>query len=587
MTHPSTVSRRSSQSDDYNPFRLSPEEDALMHYLSLIPVTLTMIIGGSVNGWTTISLYYLITGTGGAPLTITHNESSWMVSLTVLGSMVGSLMAAQLVVSSCSNICLVVCNTMLTIGWFAIYEATSVKVLYIARVILGIGIGIGSTVNPMYLSEIVDIKFTGTVGFITAANVSIASILFYVLGLWMMYKSLLLLLVILSFICFMLIRCFSAPRYLSVTSDEMTQTRQSTTYYTATENTHAEEMELRAPRAQTRSELHQQSSQSRSDLPSQSTSELHQSSTSELHQSSTSEIHPESIREVHPEPTSEIHPEPTSEIHPEPASEIHPEPASEIHPLGRRELQIVNILTKYTWSTKLRKILHRSNRKALFIMLGLIMAQQLSGNFITMQYLHVLFSKTTICLKTHEATMVVLFADIISSSLPHLKVESIERRKLLILSTLGSCSTLIVLAIYLLLDQHKFDVSYVSILPVIELIIYQLMFHIGLGTLPNVLLRELFPTELKGSVRAIIVIFDGIIGFTVPKLYQVITDNVGSYAIYFIFAISCFLAFVMVFIWVPETKGKTYHEVEALLVGENLNSPNEEISTDEMDSREI
>ncbi|XP_050490258.1 facilitated trehalose transporter Tret1-like [Bombus huntii] len=382
----------------------------------------------------------------------------------------------------------------------------------------------------------------------------------------MMYKSLLLLLVILSFICFMSIRCFSAPRYLSVTSDQMTQARQSMEY--CTENTRAEEMELRAPRAQTRSELHQQSgcdlsSQSRRDLPSQSTSELHQPS--------TSEIHPESIREVHPEPTSEI----------------HPEPASEIHPLGRRKLQLVNILTKYTWSTKLRKILQRSNRKALFIMLGLIMAQQLSGNFITMQYLHVLFSKTTICLKTHVATMVVLFADIISSSLPHLKVESIGRRKLLILSTLGSCSTLIVLAIYLLLDQHKFDVSYVSILPVIDLIIFQLMFYIGLGTLPNVLLRELFPTELKDSVRAIIIIFDGIIGFTVPKLYQVITDNVGSYAIYFIFTISSFLAFVMVFIWVPETKGKTYHEIKALLVGENLNSPNEEISTDEMDSREI
>ncbi|XP_050490259.1 facilitated trehalose transporter Tret1-like [Bombus huntii] len=220
-------------------------------------------------------------------------------------------------------------------------------------------------------------------------------------------------------------------------------------------------------------------------------------------------------------------------------------------------------------------------------MLGLIMAQQLSGNFITMQYLHVLLSKTTIGLDTHEATMLVLGADSISSSISPLQVESKGRRELLILSTLGSCSTLIILAIYLLLDQHEFDVSNFSILPVIDLIIYQVMFHIGLGTLPNVLLRELFPAELKGSVRAIIIIFDGIIGFTVPKLYQVITDNAGSCGIYFIFAASCSVAFVIVFIWVPETKGKTYHEIKALLVGENLNSPNEEVSTAGMDSREI
>ncbi|XP_012248745.1 facilitated trehalose transporter Tret1-like [Bombus impatiens] len=550
-----------------------------------------MVIVGAVNGWTTISLYYLIAGIGGVPLTITHDESSWVVSLTVLGSMIGSLVAAQLAARSGSNICLVLCNTMFTLGWFITYDATSVPMLYLARVILGIGVGIGSTVNPIYMSEILDIKISGFLDFLIAANASIGTIVIYTLGLWMMYKSLLLLLVILSFICFLSIKYFTGTRYFSVATDQMRQ---------VTKNTHGEEMELSAPRAQTRYELHQQSrsdlsSQSRSDLPSQSRSDLPSQSRRELSSQSISVLHSEVICEVLPQPkgqiplqpSRELHSQSTSELHQPSTSEIHPEPTSGIHSLIRRELHRLNILTRYTWSTKLREILQRSNRKALFIMLGLIMAQQLSGNFITMQYLHVLFSKTTIGLDTYEATMLVLGADSISRSLSPLQVESMGRRKLLILSTLGSCSTLIILAIYLLLDQHEFDVSNFSILPVIDLIIYQVMFHIGLGTLPNILLRELFPTELKGSVRAIIVIFDGIIGFTVPKLYQVITDNAGSCGIYFIFAASCSVAFVIVFIWVPETKGKTYNEIEALLAGENLNSLNEEVRTDEMDIRRI
>nr|XP_033186976.1 facilitated trehalose transporter Tret1-like [Bombus vancouverensis nearcticus] len=559
-----------------------------------------MVLVGSVNGWTTISLYYLIAGIGGVPLTITHDESSWVVSLTVLGSMIGSLVAAQLAARSGSNICLVLCNTMFTLGWFITYDATSVPMLYLARVILGIGVGIGSTVNPIYLSEILDVKIRGFLGFLIAANASIGSIVIYTIGLWMMYKSLLLVLVILSFICFLSIKYFTATQYFSVATDQMGQARQSMGYCTVAENIHGEEMELSALRAQTRYELHEQSrsdlssqsksdlpSQSRSDLPSQSRRELSSQPISALHSEVTCEVLPQPTGQIPLQPSRELHSQSTSELHQPSTSEIHPEPTSGIHSLIRRELHRLNILTKYTWSTKLREILQGSNRKALFIMLGLIMAQQLSGNFITMQYLHVLLSKTTIGLDTHEATMLVLGADSISSSISPLQVEYKGRRKLLILSTLGSCSTLIILAIYLLLDQHEFDVSNFSILPVIDLIIYQVMFHIGLGTLPNVLLRELFPTELKGSVRAIITIFDGIIGFTVPKLYQVITDNAGSCGIYFIFAASCSVAFVIVYIWVPETKGKTYHEIKALLVGENLNSPNEEVSTAEMDSREI
>ncbi|XP_043599217.1 uncharacterized protein LOC122574983 [Bombus pyrosoma] len=70
----------------------------LVFTLDITSATLTMVIVGTINGWTTISLLYLISGTGGVPLTLTHDEASWMVSFTVLGSMIGSLLAAQLTV---------------------------------------------------------------------------------------------------------------------------------------------------------------------------------------------------------------------------------------------------------------------------------------------------------------------------------------------------------------------------------------------------------------------------------------------------------------------------------------------------------
>ncbi|XP_068983680.1 uncharacterized protein [Bombus flavifrons] len=731
--------------------------------------TLTMVIAGSVNGWTTISLLYLICGTGGVPLTLTHSESSWIVSFTVLGSMIGSLMAGQLASRSGRKSCLVLCNTMFTLGWYIIYATTSVTMLYLARGILGIGVGIAHTINPMYVPEVADINIRSVV------NVSIGLLLTCVLGLWLMYESLLQILAIISFISFLSNTCFPETPYFSVATGQTMQARKSSEHYQSLINMHKLNMERHAQHAQTTHELHPQSTSelnqpstselnqpstselkqkstselnqpstselnqpstselnqpstselnqpstselnqpstselnqpstselnqpstselnqpstselnqpstseiyrsstseihrsstseihrsstseiprsftseiprsstselnqpstselnqpstselnqpstselnqpSTSELNQPSTSELNQPSTSELNQPSTSEIHRSSTSEIHRSSTSEIHRSSTSEIHRSSSSEILPDPTFDIlpHPtcgiLSRstsdsctqsnedlRELADIDEthidLTKYNLSTKLRATLQRSNRKALFIMLGLIMAQHLSGNFITMQYLLVLFGKTTISIGATAVTILVLAVGLISGTLSTLTVKSLGRKTLLILSTLGTCFTLTIVATYLLLVQYKSDVSLVSPLPVIDLIIYQVMFHIGLGTLPNVLLCELFPAELKGFVRAIIVIFDGIIGFTVPKLYQVITDNVGSYANYYIFATSCCLAFFMAFIWVPETKGKTYHEIEALLVGANLNSLNEEVRTDEMEIHRI
>lgn len=666
-----------------------------------------MLMVGTVYGWTTTSLLHLTSGTGDVPLTITQDESSWIVSLTVLGSMVGSLVGAQLADRKGRKYCLLLCCAMFTLGWIIIYTTTFVENLYLARVILGIGVGIAYTVNPMYVSEVADINIRGAIGTLIAVNVFTGSLLTCILGLWLTFSPLVLVLVVVSFLCFLANTCFPETPYFLLSKGRKKQACKSITYYKGIVDPQEMKIELRALRPQikcklqpeSKSDLSPQSTsnflpeffpQSTSDFtvtsksyftsqsgsgfpsislqeaPSDSTcqvvdpepeSDLHLPSSSDSPSQSISVIHSEAICEVHPEPTGELciqHPrdslelplqpprefhfQPTSELHlasrneaqspstselpPPSKSELQPPSKSELRPPPERKLQSPSIrelptessinfpspgfsstsrdsrksigtnepyvgVIKQTWLSKLKAIQQRKYRKALFIMLGLIMAQQLSGNFITTQYMEVLFSKTTVGIEPNIATILVLAVGFISGILSTLTVEYLGRRTLLILSTLGSCFTLFILATYLLLIQHKVDVSIISILPVIDLIIYQLVYQIGLGTLPNVLLCELFPMELRGFVGAITVIFDGIIGFTVSKLYQVITDYVGSFAVYFIFAIACCLAYLMVFKWVPETKGKTYQEIEALLTGKNLNSLNEEVRTGEKDIRRI
>ncbi|XP_068983682.1 uncharacterized protein [Bombus flavifrons] len=769
-----------------------------------------MCLVGTVYGWKNTSVLRLTSGNGDVPPTVTSDEYSWSVSLTVLSSMIGSLVAAKLADRIGRKYCLLLCSTVFIFGWFEMYSATSVQNLYFARGVLGIGVGIARTINPMFVSEVTDIEYRGFVSVLIAANVYIESLLTYALEHSLTYTSHLLALIVISGISILPLMCLRETPYFLVAKGQKAEARKSIAYYKGIEDPERVKIELRALREEVRYGLHQQSrsdlsSQSgsdlhppyrsnvpppysinlpppsssdlpppyssvlpppyssvlpqpysinlpppsssdlpppysinfsspsstdlpppyRSNLPSQSirethsdptqevvgtevtsdlhlpsssdspsesissvyskfkcevntqptgelrveysrdssglplktarelhsqstseshrpsasevhqpsTSGVHRPSTSEVHRPSTSEIHPPSSSEVHRPSTSELHRPSASEVHPPSTSEIHPPSSSEVHRPSTSELHRPSASevhrpstseinpdhiretqsrsrsdlrtqpnvdsrastgisepymdgTTYTCLNKLRSILQGSNRRALLIMLVLIMAQHLSGNFITMRYLEV-FSKTTIGIESNVATILVLAVDLISGTLSTLTVECLGRRKLLIVSTLGSCFTLTILATYLLLVQYNSDVSLDSTIPVFVLIIYQVMFQIGLGTLPNVLLCDLFPTKLKGFVGAIFVIFDGAIGFIASKVNEVITDNLEWHAIFFIFATSCSLAFLMVFIWVPETKGKTYHEIEALLAGENLISLNEDVRTDEMDISRI
>lgn len=59
--------------------------------------------------------------------------------------------------------------------------------------------------------------------------------------------------------------------------------------------------------------------------------------------------------------------------------------------------------------------------------------------------------------------------------------EGAGRRPLLIISTLFSMITLAVLGVYLMFNANGTDVSSVNLLPVIDVIIFQVFYQLGLG----------------------------------------------------------------------------------------------------------
>lgn len=126
------------------------------------------------------------------------------------------------------------------------------------------------------------------------------------------------------------------------------------------------------------------------------------------------------------------------------------------------------------------------------------------------------------------------------------------------------------------------------VLPILEIVLYMLAFGIGVGTVPWLLLGELCPGSIKGltSGFTVFVAFGTI--FVVVKLFPSMISVLGQPCTYWVFGVICIVTALFTLGFVPETKGQTFHEIEAQFRGRtSKTSGNEQISPNQEHSTEI
>ncbi|XP_023245050.1 facilitated trehalose transporter Tret1-like [Copidosoma floridanum] len=205
------------------------------------------------------------------------------------------------------------------------------------------------------------------------------------------------------------------------------------------------------------------------------------------------------------------------------------------------------------------------NRRALLIVMVLVLGQQFSGNFGTMQYLEKVFQQSNIGIEPHVATIIVMAVSLVFGALSTATVEKAGRRSLLIVSSFGCAVTHIVLGTYFLLEYMHVDMTSINLLPVVDVVAFAIVYQVGMGTMTNILVGELFPPSVKAIAGAIATVFDSVVGFVVMITFDPIMEHYGSKVSYLIYGTSCFVLFIFVFAYVPETKGRTFGQIQDIL----------------------
>ncbi|XP_046734453.1 facilitated trehalose transporter Tret1-like [Diprion similis] len=436
-----------------------------------ITATISMVCAGTVYGWATTNLSRLMDKD--SHIVITSDQSSWIVSLTGIGSMIGPFIGAACADTFGRKRTLLLTSLIYGVGWLIDIFATKVEELYVARVILGTGIGISYTTNPMYVSEIADVNIRGALGTLIAVNVFTGSVFTCSLGPFVAIRTLSIVLFLVPVLFLCLFAWFPETPYFLASKKRYVEASKSLSFFKGISDNQEAKDELEAV-----------------------------------------------------------------------------------------ILSVEKNSTTQKWTIKFREMLLPNNRKAVTIIVSLIIAQLMSGNYTTMAYLEVLFQSANIGIDTNLATVIVLVMGLLSCALATVTVEKFGCRPLLMTSTLGASVTLAVLASYLIADRNGFDVTSVNWLPVVVIVLFQLVYQLGLGAIPDALIGQLFPNNVKSIGSAIVTISDGVFGLVVSKLYQVIGDAVGEYVVYYIFSAACFLAFLFSFIFIPETKNKEFEEIQ-------------------------
>lgn len=216
-----------------------------------------------------------------------------------------------------------------------------------------------------------------------------------------------------------------------------------------------------------------------------------------------------------------------------------------------------------TWCDLIREA---TNRKAMWISIGVFTIQQLCGSAAVVAYAQVIFKSTAGHFEPYQESIILGCVQVATCFLSVILVDRVGRKPLLLLSALGvGLMNGTVGTYFYFFEFNKDAVANIHWLPLVAILIYIICYAIGLSTVPYVILGEMFPTNVKLYASCIAHIYTGISMFAVQKLFQVVKDAWGNYTVFWAFSVFSLMGLVFMMIVLPETKGKSFASIQAQL----------------------
>lgn len=210
---------------------------------------------------------------------------------------------------------------------------------------------------------------------------------------------------------------------------------------------------------------------------------------------------------------------------------------------------------------------NRFYRKALIITLILKCSIVFSGFHTIVAYTQEIFSYSGFSLDPQYAA-IVLESVVLICIVPTAPLADCLGRRILTLCSGIVCS--VVLGLIGLFFFFKFylqidNLSAISWIPLVALIIFKVAFSSGLANASAVMDSEIFPLEVKSSALSLIHVTKEILLFIVKLGFERSVSICGTYGVFWIFSLLSFVLPLIGFSIMLETKGYSLEEIQLLL----------------------
>ncbi|XP_053376997.1 proton myo-inositol cotransporter-like [Mercenaria mercenaria] len=103
-----------------------------------------------------------------------------------------------------------------------------------------------------------------------------------------------------------------------------------------------------------------------------------------------------------------------------------------------------------------------------------------------------------------------------------------------------------------------------SWMPMVGLILYLMTFAPGMGPMPWTINSEIYPLWARSTAISISTFTNWVFNLVVSMSFLTLMENLTRFGTFLLYAGLSFIGALLLFVWLPETKGKSLEEVEGL-----------------------
>lgn len=208
--------------------------------------------------------------------------------------------------------------------------------------------------------------------------------------------------------------------------------------------------------------------------------------------------------------------------------------------------------------------------KAQILVSMLFMYLQMCGLNNVLFYMETILRNAQVTVIEPSVIVIIVTAmGIIGSILSIFLIDKFGRRILMIISSLMVTISLICLSTQYQFLSAGYDSESLQALPIFSVLLFQISLYIGIISIPNTVLGEIFPPHVKCVAGCFASIIGAISSFISTSTYQPLINLLTEKYLFYIYALLLITAIPYTYFFMPETKGKSLQQIQEELDGKS------------------